>query len=162
MVNPRPETLVFVPVADAYVNSSSPSKSYGSLSVLRADGSPVLRSYLRFNIQGVSGTVIAAELRVFVETSQAVGHDVHVSPNNAWQETTLTYENAPAFGDSLGFSGPLLAGTYSSVPVTGQVPRNGEVTFVLTTSSTSAVRYSSRENLATPPILVVTFDDSTG
>src|SRR4051812_43895587 len=40
------------PVADSYADASLSSTNYGALTKLRTDGSPVVRSYLRFNVQG--------------------------------------------------------------------------------------------------------------
>src|SRR5215203_478039 len=44
-------------IADAYVRSDAPSTRFGTSSELWADSSPIARSYLRFQVSGVSGTV---------------------------------------------------------------------------------------------------------
>src|SRR5438067_183040 len=58
-----PATLTFLPDADAYVQQSAPS-SNGNSANLYADGSPVVSSFLRFQLSGVVGTVQGAKLRL--------------------------------------------------------------------------------------------------
>src|SRR6266545_3446188 len=55
-------TVTFTPVADTYVDSSLPSSNFGSSTKLRVDTSPTVRSYLRFNVTGLSGTATAVSL----------------------------------------------------------------------------------------------------
>jgi hypothetical protein len=154
-VKAKPRTLTFTPVADAYVDASHPTTNYGTLTALRVDGSPVLRTYLRFNVQGMVGTIKRARLRVFAETNQNIGHDVHGVADNAWGEQTINFNNAPSFGHVVSSSGPIGAGTWTEVNVTPLVTRDGLVSFVLTTPSTTAVRYSSRESGVNAPQLIV-------
>src|SRR3954447_12225051 len=45
----------FLPVADAYVDEAHPTVRYGTQTMLRVDGGPIQRSYLRFNVTGLSG-----------------------------------------------------------------------------------------------------------
>ena len=44
----------FAPVADAYISAANPGSNYGASTTLRADASPDIRSYLRFEINGLS------------------------------------------------------------------------------------------------------------
>src|SRR2546423_12267104 len=41
--------------ADAYVRSAAPATHYRTPPKLRTQGSPTVRSYLRFNVQGLTG-----------------------------------------------------------------------------------------------------------
>ena len=58
-------TLLFVPLMDAYVNSDFPSTNFGA-SALRVDATPDVRTYLRFNVQGVTPPIRRVTLRVLV------------------------------------------------------------------------------------------------
>ncbi len=59
--------LVLYPAADTHVRSDHPSTNYGADGTLYIDTAPdERRSFLRFEIAGVSGTVTSATLRVFV------------------------------------------------------------------------------------------------
>ena len=58
-------STTFVSAADSYVDSSSPSSNFGTSTAMRVDATPTVRSYLRFNVSGLTGTVTNATLRVF-------------------------------------------------------------------------------------------------
>jgi hypothetical protein len=64
-----------MPVADAYVSAAAPTANYGTLSALRVDGSPIVRSYLRFTVSGLSGTVSKETLRIYANSAQSPGSD---------------------------------------------------------------------------------------
>src|ERR687883_229408 len=61
----------FTPVADAYVSSAKPSSNYGTSPKLKADASPVVTTYLRFDVTGIPGDVVQATLRLHPPTRSA-------------------------------------------------------------------------------------------
>ena len=103
------------PVADAYVSNETArtrKTNYGSALELKAASGPELRSYLRFNVTGLSGVVTSARLRVFSNVTSSVGFDVRGVTQNDWNESTITWRNAPGISSSItASSGPLSAGT---------------------------------------------------
>jgi parallel beta-helix repeat protein len=151
-----PTTFTFVPVADSYVNADLPSTNYGSSSSLRVDGSPFVNSYLRFNVQGLVGTVTKATLRVYATSSSSVGYDIHSVSDNSWGETTINYTNAPAFGSVVASSGSFSAPLWTEVDVTVLVNGDGTYSFALTTTHTTAISFASRQAGANAPQLVIT------
>jgi chitodextrinase len=154
---PAPSSLTFAPIADAYVNESSPTTNYGSSTSLRADGSPINRSFLRFNVQGVAGTVTSVKLRIYANSSSSVGHSVQGITDTTWIESAITYASfQPALGAVVGSSGPFSGGAYIEVDVTPLVAGNGLVSLAVTTTHTTAISYGSRES-ANAPQLVVAF-----
>jgi parallel beta-helix repeat protein len=157
---PPPPTFTFMPVADSYVEELNPTTNRGTLTTLRIDGSPLVRSYLKFDVQGLpTGTPpTSAVLRVFANSSSSTGHEVRGltdPPDNSWTETGITFANAPTFGGVVGTSGAFTSGQYIDVTVTPLVTGNGLLTFVLTGPGATAVSYASRETSANPPQLVV-------
>ena len=149
-------TQTFAPAADASVNTTNSTNTGTSVS-LYTDGSPVVYSYVRFNPTGLTGsTVSKATLRVYANTAGASAqtYDVHTAASSNWDESTITSANAPTFGPTIGSYGPIAAGTWTSVDVTSAVQADGPVTFVLSTTGSTNIRYSSRES-TTPPELVV-------
>jgi hypothetical protein len=147
-------TLTVLPVADAYVSSVSPSSNFGTFG-LRVDGSPDLRSYLRFNVQGVTRSILRVTLRIFANSASNAGYAAHGVSDNTWSESGLTYANAPAVGPALSSSGGFPAGTWTSVDVSTWVTGNGTWSLALTTTSGTAVSLASRETTSTQPQLVV-------
>ncbi len=151
-----PTAVTLNPVADAYVSQSSPKTNYGTASTLRVDGSPVQRSYLRFNVQSISGAVTQATLRIYANSSQGTGYTVSRVASNTWGESTITYNNAPALGSAIGASGPAVAGTWTSVDVTAYVTGNGAYSFALTTSNATALSLASRQATNKPQLVIST------
>ncbi|TAK65424.1 MAG: DNRLRE domain-containing protein, partial [Dehalococcoidia bacterium] len=148
--------LTFAPVADSYVNDALPGNNYGTGSALRVDASPIMRAYLRFDVQG-AGTIMSATLRIWANSSQSVGYEVHGVADNLWGETTINFTNAPAFDPaSAGSSGRITAATWTSVDVTSLVQANGLVSFMLLTTNSTQLSLSSRETGLTAPQLVIT------
>jgi parallel beta-helix repeat protein len=149
-----PSAFTFNPVADTYVNEPSPTTNYGTSTQLRIDGSPVLRAYLRFTVQGVVGNVTSAKLRIYANSASSTGHEVHGVADITWGETAINFTDAPAFGGSVGASGAFAAGGYVEVDVTSLISGNGTYSLALIGPGSTAVSYASRES-ATPPELVV-------
>src|SRR5918911_390550 len=87
----------FTPVADAFVSSSNPTTNYGAEPRLKMDVSPVLRTYVRFDVSNLAGSVTRATLQVYSRTNSGVGADVRAVSDTTWGESSLTYANAPAF-----------------------------------------------------------------
>ena len=138
-------TQTFAPTADAYVNTTDTTNT-GTSTNLYTDGSPVVYSYIRFNPSGLTGsTVTKATLRVFANTagSSTQTYDVHTTTSSTWGESTITSANAPTFGLTIGSYGPIASGTWTSVDVTSAVQADSPVTFVLSTSGSTNIRYTA-------------------
>lgn len=158
---PGTGSVTLNPEADAFAIASRPTGNLGSASTLRIDASPTTNSYLRFNVQGVTGTVTQATLRIYTQSTSAAGYNVHQVANNSWGETTLNGSNAPALGNVLNSSGSITANNFVDVDVTGYVTGNGLLSFGLSTAETSLIQVSSREG-SNPPQLVIQFGGSGG
>src|SRR6266508_2208520 len=152
---PSGNPFTFIPIADAYVNESNPTTNYGNSISLRADGSPFVRSYLRFNVQGLSGTVTRATLRVFANTASNLGCNANIVSDNTWSESTINYNNAPSIGSVLGSSGSFGAGVWISMDVTAYVTGNGTYNLGLTNPSSTAISFASRESGVNAPQLII-------
>ena len=162
---------VFSPTADAHVKSSSPTTNYGGAAGLQLRlGTPsnpiTYRSYLKFTVSGLTGSVTAAKLRLFVTDGSNDGGTAFLASNNfttggAWTESGLTWNNAPpATSGALSGAGSVAAGSWVELPVTAAITGNGTFTILLTTGSTDSTIYSSKEG-ANPPRLVVTSGSGT-
>jgi hypothetical protein len=105
-------------------------------------------------VSGVTGTVLKATLRLFSLTTAATSTAVSTVADTGWGETSITYDNAPAIGAEIGSTGGITAGAWASVDVTAAVTGNGTYSFALTTTSSGARSFDSREG-TNPPQLVV-------
>jgi hypothetical protein len=144
------------PVADAYVSSATPNSNTGGSTTLRVDGSPTVRSYLRFDLSGITGSITSATLRVRANSSQSTGYSVRTPASPAsWGETTITYANAPPIGSStVGSSGPLSSGVWTSVDVTSVAVPGAQLDLILITSSSTAASLASGESASSPQLVV--------
>jgi hypothetical protein len=148
--------------ADSYVSQVNPDTTHGSNGYLRVLGSSgtTRNSYLRFALDSLGGSVSQATLKLYPTTGSGSGFDVHAEPDNGWQESSLTWNNAPAFASAVSASsGPLSAGAWASVDVTPLVQGNGSVSFVLTTNDSSGFYLGSSES-GNEPVLEVTTSSS--
>jgi len=150
-----PATFTFTPGADSYVDASNPTANFGTSTQFRVDGSPIVRTYIRFNVQGLSGTITRVRLRVFANSSSTSGYTVSSVSDNTWTETTINYNNAPPVGSSAGSSGGFGTGVWTTVDITSLVTGNGTINLALATSSSTAVSLASREAGANAPQLIV-------
>jgi len=150
---PAAASTTFNPVADSYVDASSPSTNFGTHAYLRADASPVRRAYLRFDVQGV-GPTTSAVLKFYAESSSSTGLEVRAVSGTTWGETSINFNNAPAVGAVLDTTGPFSSGTWLTVDVSAAVTGDGPVSFALTTTSSTAIRITSREGTNKPQLLV--------
>ncbi len=166
MPNPTPPAKSNVPgnagaftfksVADAVVNSAAPTTNYGSAKTLSVRGSPDLHSYVEFSVQGVTGTVVKATLRVYANGSSPVGFSVRKVASNTWAESTITFGNAPALPTMIASSaGAFASGGWISVDVTAVVKGNGTYSFALTGSGATLISFASRETGANAPQLII-------
>ncbi|MGI0012748.1 MAG: DUF7594 domain-containing protein [Nitrososphaera sp.] len=147
----------FTPVADTYVNSSSPNTNYGSRTTLQVDGSPTQITYLRFNVTGLSGVVQSARLRLEVVNPSSFGGTIYSMSNNTWGETTVTFNTRPAIdGPARDVLGAVALGAIVELDVTAAIPGNGTYSFAMDSNNSNGAGYRSREAVTNPPLLIIT------
>jgi hypothetical protein len=152
----RPAETIYTPDVDAFVTTAHPDANYGTAPTLRADAIPKIRSYLRFRLDGRSGRVVRAQLRLWSRTGDLVGYWVHPVASAGWDELGITSTNGPAAGEPVAASGPFGPGSWSSTDVTRLVQGRSEVSLALTTSSRQTVTFDSREGSHKPQLVVQT------
>lgn len=100
---------VFPAAANVYVKAGTAADSnYAADTLLRVRGSTDVntqrKTYLRFNLTGFSGTVAKAYLHVIVNRVVAITgglinrSDIFGVSDDAWDQSTLTWNNSPARG----------------------------------------------------------------
>ena len=150
-------TMTFVATADAQVKSTSPTKNYGTLDVLRlragtASSPEEYRTLVRFAPTAM-GTVTSAKLRLYVTDASKAGGSVFPT-SSGWVEQAVTWATAPsATGPALATVGTAAKG-WITYDVTTAV-QAGTLDFLMLSPSTDSLITSSREG-ANPPELVIT------
>jgi Fibronectin type III domain/Calcineurin-like phosphoesterase len=156
-------TATFTPVADATVQASNPTRTYGTASTLLVDNSPVQHFLLKFAVSGLGGAqVVSARLRLYCTNSSNIG-GLFAGTTSVWQETTVTWNNAPQATTSVvGSLGRVSSKAWVEVDVTPLVSSEGTISILVTTSSSDGASYSSREAGARAPVLVVEYNAAGG
>jgi hypothetical protein len=155
VTTPAVVTASFTAAADTYVDASNPTATFGVATVLKTDASPVVESYVRFNLAGLGANVVRAKLRLYANSGNAIGYDVHGVSDNLWGETTTSYDSRPAEGAVVGSSGPAAVGTWTEVDVTSLVTGDGPLSLAITSTSATNATYASRESGANAAQLLV-------
>jgi PKD repeat protein len=156
---PTGQPLVFNPVADAHVKSTSPSTNYGSLATmqLRFDSNtanPTYRDYLKFNVSGTAGPVSGAKLRLFVTDASKGGATLNTVTDTTWQELQIRWTGAPALGAALGSLTTVPAG-YVEIPIAdGTITGDGTYSFAVSNAATDSAIFSSREGANKPELVL--------
>jgi hypothetical protein len=145
--------------ADSYVDSTRPTTNFGTNSNLKTDTEPVVRTFMRFDVSGTSGSVVGATLRVYAVSGNAAGYWVRRAGSTTWNEKSITHRNAPKPGPVVGTSGIVTKASWSTVDVTPAVTGDGPITLILSGRNSVETRYRSREG-GHRPVLVVEVSES--
>jgi hypothetical protein len=165
-VTSGPSQVLLIPTDDTRVDSSVPTKGYGSSTYLRVKSfsttSATHHSYLKFNVTGLTGTVQSAKIRLYVTDESVDGGSIFTVSNNylgtttPWTESGVTWNNAPTIGGTpLDQKGAVALNTWVEFDVTPAISGNGIYSFGLTSGSTNSAQYSSTEGANLPELVVL-------
>ena len=152
-------TSITVPSSgDARVLAANPDTNYATAVRLDVDN-PGEKSYIRFDVSGVTGTVTSATLRLNVTNGSSNGPTIYLT-TNTWAENTITWNNAPAeTSGPISSVGAITASTWAEFDVTSVVTGDGSYDFVLLPDSSDGASFTSRDgSAALRPQLVVNFE----
>jgi hypothetical protein len=160
---PVPSTLLEFPVTgDTYVYAGRPDLNYGTAAELRVDSDPRTVTYLQFNVSGITTRVLGATLRIHALGRQTLGFQIH-AVEGSWSETALTFAAQPVQGALVGSSGLVAGEATVEVELTPFISGNGQFSYLLFTTSTTALTFASREaGSATAAELVVKVAQAPG
>ncbi|MFQ5637754.1 MAG: phytase [bacterium] len=159
-----PSELTFTPVQDGYVRSSRPTSDYGiKPDLVVRNTSTDYFSFLKFNVVGLTGSVLNAKLRLYVTDDGPDGGSVFPVSNlfkdsiAPWEERVLTWNNAPVIsGNPLAVIGQIRVNTWIEVDVTTAFSGNGTVSFGIKNNHRNRIKYSSRQGIHPPELIIQT------
>ena len=140
----------FYATADATLRQDQPNANVGTSSNLHVDDerSSDLRTYLKFSVSGISGTVQSAKLRVYAYGGTVDGPALYGTSNISWSETGITWNTRPAAStgivDDKGAIGDNVWVEYNVQPLLSS-GGNGTYTFILMAYSPDAAHFYSRQ-----------------
>lgn len=115
-------------VADAYVrNSSTSNTNFGAVTELQireTGAGQSRRSFLKFDLSGISGTVSEAVFRVYIIDEPPnfnVQNEVHYVSDDSWLEDSITWNNQPAEDTSVSVDDVPIFGEWMEVDITALV-----------------------------------------
>ena len=153
-------TITLTPDADTQVKEGSTTNLGSNIQLRTREENPVstatYRSFLRFNVQGITGTVNTVTLKLWVDTASSNTQTVfNTTSNPNWPEATTNGTNEPAIGSTAYGSAPASpAGAYKDISIPGSVSGNGFVTFALKSSGTTSAYFSSKEGAHAPQLVI--------
>jgi fibronectin type 3 domain-containing protein len=152
---PSSQTYTFTAAGDATITQASPTTTGGTTSPLIVDNSPVDDALIKFNVATTNcDTLTSAKLTLTNNSDGSVkGGDFYTT--GPFNETTVSWSNAPTRGALLNSLGAVASNATVSVDVTQGTPLNGETDFRVGTASSDGVHYFSREGTGAKPTLTV-------
>jgi acid phosphatase type 7 len=147
-------------VAAVSVFATAPDITHGGSRTLRVDSSPVVRTYLRFDLSRFTGRLTSARLSFDPLSANPAGLAVDLVAGG-WTEDQVTYFTAPKPGDRIGLSGPLSRGVRSSIDLTRFVQGGRVLDLALVALSSQQIALAGRERGGLGPQLAVTLKGGT-
>ena len=140
------------PIADAFVRKSSPGTNYGKRSNLRAFLGAE-RSYLKFNVSGLTGPATDVRLRLWVTDPSSTGISVYRA-GASWTETGITWRNKPGLISKRATASHATLGTWLELDLGKVIGGNGTYTFAIQGNAATTTRFASRETGRDPQLIV--------
>ncbi|MDF2923304.1 MAG: hypothetical protein K0R57_2218 [Paenibacillaceae bacterium] len=166
-------SVMLAPKDDAYVNGgASANNNYGSAATLitkysAASADQRRESYLKFDLRQISGLVNSVTLYVYGAVTDgggtAIDVNLHEVNEDAWSETTLTWNNKPAVGSILGtvnFNKTVQWRPFDITAFAQQEFAGDRVISLALAESAAAgllVNLNSKENTANAPYVLVNY-----
>ncbi|OGM61261.1 hypothetical protein A2955_02050 [Candidatus Woesebacteria bacterium RIFCSPLOWO2_01_FULL_37_19] len=159
-----PSQTITVPVnMDSYVYNQAPDQNYGTKPSLEVDGSPVLISYLKFNLSTLAANTYSNALfrvKALNDTAAATSSLVSLKEvtDTTWIDTTLTYNNRPVLGTTVATVPNVRQDTWTEFNITNFVNANKgrTVTLAIQMTAGDGTHFNSKESAFVPEIVAST------
>jgi hypothetical protein len=152
---------VLTPYADAYIDRSERRENFGRNEILLVGQPSEVMAFLLFELPERKAVRIDdAVLRLYALDASERGITVSLAEDRDWEETRITYTNAPGPGRRSVQSSPFAAGGWVEIDVTSLVRGKSEVSLVVSQNGRSPVRFAAREAGEQAPQLVVSTQPS--
>lgn len=111
------------PIADTYVVEDEPTNNFGSNEDVRMDGGLSAKTaYMKFDLSGIApGDFDVAALKIWIHDDSRDTYSVRAVPDSSWTESTLTWVNAPASMQEIGFTSGSYQDGYMYIVITDYV-----------------------------------------
>ena len=137
---------------DSFISERVKNSNYGDDAYLKIgnaiSGQNITYLYFDLSSYDTSGTKDSDLYIYVVSVTQETVLNVHVADSDVWDEETITWNNAPTYGNSIAHktvnSEGFVSFDVSSVLIDSNIP---EITFTIISESYSDIKIKSRENM---------------
>lgn len=165
--SPTAAPAAFIAIADSYIDSANPASTTGGTSTtLYVDGSPVRKTFLKFDLTQLAGKrIVTVKLKFKTASNSAAGSvnssSVKLVSNTQWKEQYLSYNNPVAISTTVLGTVPAntVPNTWYEITLTPsalQQKLGGLLSVAIESAGADDLLLSSRE-ATNKPQLVVTF-----
>ena len=151
-----PSSRVFTPLADAETRQNQAGKNFGAATTMQVrSGNNAYRSYLMFDVTGLTSTPTNTKLRLWVSDASTAASGLYVLTNTTWTESGITWNNAPALPPPVYRSvSATTGGAWVEIDLGTLVTGNGRYAFAISGGSTDVVGFQTKENTNDPQLVV--------
>lgn len=161
---PAPLKMTINPTADAFVINDQPATNFGTKDNFYVVGNPNTISFLKFNLNSLSGKTIKSA-KLYLKVKNALGPvdalKLRRAANVNWSETGITFNNKPGFEAVItNFSAKPVESTVElNVTKVVDLRKGGNLTLGVTSSAPNDIaRFYSRESVvANRPKLIIEY-----
>jgi Bacterial Ig-like domain/Glycosyl hydrolase family 26 len=145
--------------ADTYVDPAAPGVNFASGPLIVVDRSPLSEGFVRLRVEGVTGVIRQAKLRLYASNGTSNGPAL-LPTTSDWSESLVTWDNKPAAtGPAAANVGQVASKSWVEYDVTSALAGDGVYSFALVPESSDGIDLVSRESTsANKPQLVITSD----
>ncbi|MFQ5601728.1 MAG: FG-GAP-like repeat-containing protein [bacterium] len=157
-----PSTFTLFPIEDAFIRSNRDTRNYGNSVELRVRHTNAdHNTYLKFNVTGLSSPPQSAKLKLHVIDPSDDGGSFYLVSNEylntttSWTEEGLIAKNAPTItGTPLTSIGAVSLNQTVEIDLVSVVRGNGIYSFAIKNNSSDAAKYSSKEGVVSPELVI--------
>ncbi len=154
------QTVTLSPIHDAYTQNGANKNN----TLVRVENTGRMRiGYLQYDLSGINGVISSAQLKMTCNAdagNAALNISAALGSHNNWTEGNVSNTNAPSSSETLGVKqGPFNPGTRYTWDLNADLlTSGGRVSLIISASgSNDDVAFASKENSATEPQLVITY-----
>ncbi len=134
---------------DAFVDEETPSKNFGLVPTLWADGQSRKITYIKLNLSSLAGKEVKkAVLKLYVTHESSGLLEIKEVPASSWTEKTITYSVRPLTGDAITSVSGGVAGSWVEIDLTEFVRKNagGVASLAIESSDPNGLAFNSVES----------------
>ncbi len=162
------DPATFTPIDDVTA-ASWESAVYPDVHDLSVEGDGTAATavtWMKFDLSAITAPITSATLTLHaqsIDSADGDGGELHLGPNTAWSEQTVTWATRPELGALLGTYPHVSPGDVETFDVSGAITAGGVYAFALASTGANGTHFSSKEDAggSAAPVLRITTGSAT-